>query len=167
MPHNLAIPIVLIVLGIFWVRFFILQSGSDYFHILPFLLLFNSVVTIYCLYYFFVYSKIILFRDKIIFPQTNYYGIPSGLIFGKKTIAVYSISKIIRFKYVSEYGKPFVTLRFLALPEAKISVISSTTGNIQISLNFYGEGQIERLIEEVLERNENIQIKQYANRPDL
>lgn len=94
-------------------------------------------------------------EGKIIIPTTNYQGFPSPLPFFRKSIDLASISKVI--KYTSEYGRPFITPRISLLGD-RISIISKTSGNIQLSVNFYGETQIARLIQEIVEQNEGIQI---------
>lgn len=155
MPDSLAISLVFLIIGFFWLKLFLIDPTSFSFKFFPYFFLLNLIITLYFLYYFFVYSKIVIFKDKVILPKTNFSGFPSAFIFQKKEIDIYSITKII--KYPVQYGKVSVSPR-LAFHGAKAAVISKTVGNIQLSYGFYGVGKIENLILEILNRNENIQI---------
>ncbi len=146
-PDNPVILLVLLVLGFIWLR----CLSSFVVEYLSYILFFNLAITVYLLYYFFIHSKILIFKDRIILPNTNYSGFPSAFIFRKKELSIDSITKII--KYRPQYVSPR-----LAFHGAKISIISKMPGNIQLSIGFFGGEPLNNLIEEILKLNENVQI---------
>ncbi len=150
-PDNPAILLVLLVLGFIWVRFFSVKPGYFVFKYLTYILFFNLAGTLYLLYYFFIYSKILVFKDKIILPRTSDSGFPSAFIFRKKEINIDSITKII--KYHPQYVSPR-----LAFHGARISIISKISGNSQLSYGFFGGESLDNLIEEILKQKESVQI---------
>ncbi len=154
-PDNLAIWLVLLLIGTFWAKLFLKSRTEFIFKFFPYLFVFNFIITFYFLYYFFVYSKIIVSKNNVVFPNTSYLGMPAAWIFQKKEIDIQSITKII--KYPVRHGEYSVSPR-LALHGAKISIIAKGIDSIQLSYGFYGVEQIERLIQEILSWNENVQI---------
>ncbi len=150
-PDNPAILLVLLGLGFIWVRFFTVKPDFFVFRYLTCIFFFNLVGTFYLLHYFFIYSKILVFKDKITLPNTSDSGFPSAFIFRKKEINMDSITKII--KYHPKHVSPR-----LAFHGAKISIISKVSGNIQLSYGFFGGGSLDNLIMEILKRNENVQV---------
>lgn len=154
-PDNSAIWLVLLIIGSFWAKLFLRRHTLFIYKFFSYLFVFNFIITFYFLYYFFVYSKIIISENKIVFPNTSYSGMPLALIFQKKVIDIQSITKII--KHPVKHDGCFVPSR-LTFHSAKILIIAKGMDNIQLSYGFYGGEQIERLIQEILIRNENVQI---------
>ena len=159
-PHNIAIPLVFLGLGATAIRLWS-SLHPPFYKLVFYCLLSNIAFILYFSYYFFIYSKIIVLQDRLLSPRTNYNGMPFGFVFGKKVINIHSITKII--KYPPRYGRPYATFGS-SLYGAKISIISKPNDILQISYGFYGESQVESLIEELLARNENIQIIKYDER---
>lgn len=163
---------VLILLAAFLLITLIRLPAYPSFEALPVFLMSFFLLYIFFVIHIFRNYRIIIRENEISFPKANIDGLPSFFASGNIIVDIASIRKIIKYPALFEGNQGWELFAGHVDPTAvgdhvstkfrKISITSSqATVGIYLSYMSWGEESIGQLIDEILERNENVQIIDY------
>ncbi|MCX5708601.1 MAG: hypothetical protein NTY14_06500 [Candidatus Omnitrophica bacterium] len=148
-----------ILLAAFLLIIFIKTPAYSSFKALPVFLILFSPLYIFLVVHIFENYRIIIRESKISFPKTDTNGFLLFFALGRLTIDISSIRRIIKYPSLfdgNRMGESYPG----ECQKISITYLNAKQG-IYLAYSFWGSELIEELINEILERNENVQIIDY------
>ncbi len=112
----------------------------------------------YSMHWLFYFSSLKISGDNLNVPFTNANGCPEWFGFKKRNVKISTIKRIIIYREKFSVSFAFLAENSQGNSDARISIFAADGVNFQISYNFYGQEEVDRLTSLLWAKNDTIQI---------